>query len=257
MTGRQNRILEYVIENGRVEIAELAAMMAATEGAVRKDLDHLEHKGLLRREHGFALPAHEDNMASRLAYHREIKRTIAHRVADTVQDGETVMIESGSTCALLADELSRNHRGITIITNSAFIADYTRRNDGAKVVLLGGDYQPESQVCVGPLAHAGAASFYVNRLFIGIDGYTAEAGFTAKNHHRAETVRAMAGQANELVVMTESLKFPKQGAVRLVAASAVHTVYTDSRLPASIQTQLTGSGVRVVKVPADIPQSSH
>ncbi|MFV0452954.1 MAG: DeoR/GlpR family DNA-binding transcription regulator [Propioniciclava sp.] len=257
MAGRQDRILEYVTENRRVDVTDLAAMMAVSTVTIRKDLDRLEKNGLLRREHGYAVAAHEDNMLSRLAYHHELKRTIASRVADTVADGETVMIESGSTCAILAEELSRSHRGITIITNSAFIADFTRRNNGARVVLLGGDYQPESQVCVGPLTSAGAAGFFVKRLFIGVDGFTAEAGFTGKNHLRAETVRAMAKQAEELVVMTESIKFPRKGAVRLVPASAVTTVYTDDRLPAPIQSQLTSAGVRVIKVPADVPRSAH
>lgn len=256
MAGRQDRILEYVTENRRVDVTDLAAMMAVSTVTIRKDLDRLEKNGLLRREHGYAVAAHEDNMLSRLAYHHDLKRTIAQRVADSVADGETVMIESGSTCAMLAEELSKTHRGITIITNSAFIADFTRRNQGARVVLLGGDYQPESQVCVGPLAAAGASGFFVNRLFVGVDGYTTESGFTAKNHLRAETVRAMARQAEELVVVTESIKFPRKGAVKLVPASEVAAVYTDDQLPNAIQSQLTSAGVRIVKVPADVPHST-
>ncbi|MFV0407333.1 MAG: DeoR/GlpR family DNA-binding transcription regulator [Propioniciclava sp.] len=257
MAGRQDRILEYVTENRRVDVTDLAAMMAVSAVTIRKDLDRLERNGLLRREHGYAVAAHEDNMVSRLAYHHELKRSIAQQVAATVPDGETVMIESGSTCALLAAELGRSHRGITIITNSAFIADFTRRNTTARVVLLGGDYQSESQVCVGPLTAMAASGFFVNRLFVGVDGYTEDSGFTAKNHLRAEAVRAMAQQAEEMVVVTESIKFPRQGAVRLVPAASVSTLYTDDRLPASIQSQLAHHGVRVIKVPADVPQSTH
>lgn len=256
MAGRRNRILEYVTENRRVDVTDLAAMMAVSTVTIRKDLDRLEKDGLLRREHGHAVAAHEDNMLSRLAYHHDLKRSIARRVAETVADGETVMIESGSTCALIAEELSTTRQGVTIITNSAFIADFTRRNKGARVVLLGGDYQPESQACVGPLTAAAAAEFFVKRLFVGVDGYTTETGFTASNHLRAEAVRAMARQAEELVIVTESLKFPRKGAVRLVPASGVGTLYTDDRIPSRIQSQLTSSGVRIVKVPADVPHST-
>lgn len=256
MAERHTRILEYVIENGRVDVAELAAMMAVSQVTIRKDLDKLEADGLLRREHGFAVAASEDNMLSRLAYHHDVKRRIARRAAADVPDGETVMIESGSTCALLARELLSVNRGITVITNSTFIADYTRRCEFARLILLGGDFQPEAQVCVGPLVVDAAATFFVHRMFVGIDGYTEASGFTAKNHQRAETVRGMAKQADDLIVLTESLKFPRQGAVRLAAASEVAAVYTDDRLPTPLQSQLTGAGVTVVKVAADAPRAT-
>ena len=253
MSEMQNRILEYVMDNQRADVAELAAMMAVSAVTIRKHLDKLERDGLLRREHGYAVAASEDHMLSRLAQHHDIKRRIARRAAESVADGETVMIESGSSCALLARTLFETGREVTIITNSAFIADYTRRLPSSRTVLLGGNYQAESQVCVGPLAVAAAKNFFVGKLFIGVDGYTEESGFTAKNLQRAEMVRAMAAQAEQLVVLTESLKFPRLGAVRLVAASEVHTLYTDDRLPKPIQTHLTDAGVTLVKVPADTP----
>jgi DeoR/GlpR family transcriptional regulator of sugar metabolism len=159
------------------------------------------------------------------------------------------MIESGSCCALLADELSRTRRGVTIITNSAFIADYVR--DGqASVVLLGGDYQPESQVTVGPLVEQCLGGFHVDHLFVGIDGYTPEAGFTGKNHLRAAVVAQMAKRADQVVVLTESLKFPRQGAVPLLAASEVTRVITDSRLDATMATHLADAGITVSTVEA-------
>lgn len=255
MAERQTRILEYVVENQRADVAELAAMMAVSQVTVRKDLDRLERAGLLRREHGYAVAAPDDNMLSRMAYHHDLKRRIARLAADSVADGETVMIESGSSCALLAQELVSANRGITVVTNSAFIADFTRRYENARIVLLGGDYQAESQVCVGPMTAAAASNFFVRRLFVGIDGYTADSGFTARNHLRAEAVRAMAKQAEELVVVTESLKFPKLGAVRLASATEVRALYTDDRLPAPIQKQLSSVGVTIVKAAADAPRA--
>ncbi len=254
MSETQNRILEYVMDNQRADVSELAAMLAVSQVTIRKNLDRLERDGLLRREHGYAVAASEDNMLSRLALHHDIKRRIARRAAESVEDGETVMIESGSSCALLARTLFESQRGVRVVTNSAFIADYTRRIPGAQCMLLGGNYQVDSQVCVGPLAVAAAASFFVDKLFIGVDGYTEESGFTAKNLERAEMVRAMARQAEKVVVVTESLKFPRLGSVRLLEAAEVDSVYTDDRLPKLFQTQLSSSGVTVVKVPADNPK---
>ncbi len=250
MGDRRSKILEYVIDNERVDVNELAGMFAVSQVTVRKDLDHLEKKGLIRRQHGYALSIDPDNLRSRLAFHHDLKRRIAAAAADLVPNGSTVMIESGSCCALLADEIARTRRGVTIVTNSAFIADYVRAAQGASVVLLGGDYQPESQVTVGPLVEQCLLNFHVEQLFIGIDGYTVESGFTARNHLRAAVVKAMAKQADDVIVLTESLKFPRHGAVPLLPAAAVSRVVTDTNLPGPLQDHLTAAGVTVAKVPA-------
>lgn len=245
---RRSQMLEYVIEQERVDVSELAERFGVSQVTVRKDLDHLERNGLVRRQHGYAVAIAPDNLRSRLAFHYETKRRIAAAAADLVPHGATVMIESGSCCALLADELSRTRRGVTIITNSAFIADYVREGQAA-VVLLGGDYQPESQVTVGPLVEQCLGGFHVGHLFVGVDGYTPEAGFTGKNHLRAAVVHQMAKRADQVVVLTESLKFPRQGAVPLLAASEVTRVITDEGLDATMAAHLADAGITVSTVP--------
>lgn len=247
---RRSRILEYVIDSERVDVNELAGMFAVSQVTVRKDLDHLEQRGLIRRQHGYAVAIAPDNLLSRLAFHYDLKRRIAAAAADLVPNGSTVMIESGSCCALLADELAKTKRGVTVVTNSAFIADYVRTTQGLSVVLLGGDYQPESQVTVGPLVEQCLQNFHVDQLFIGIDGYTIESGFTGRNHLRAAVVKAMAKQAKDVIVLTESAKFPRQGSVPLLPVDAVSRVVTDLNLPGQIQEHLTGTGIKLTKVQA-------
>ena len=247
---RRSKILEHVIENERVEVSGLAGLFGVSQVTVRKDLDELEGRGLVRREHGYAVAIAPDNLRSRLAVHHAVKLRIAAAAAELVGDGSTVMIESGSCCALLAGAIARLRRGVTIITNSAFIADYVRSEPGVKVVLLGGDYQPEAQVTVGPMVAQGAANFFVDLLFIGIDGFTPEAGFTGGDLLRAEAVRAMAARAREVVVLTESLKFPRRGPVQLLLAETVSRVVTDDHLAEPIRRHLAGAGVAVTTVPA-------
>ncbi|MEI2778785.1 MAG: DeoR/GlpR family DNA-binding transcription regulator [Tetrasphaera sp.] len=248
MVQRATKMLEYVLDQGRVEVSELAGMFAVSEVTVRKDLDQLEQRGLVRREHGYAVPVSTDNMRSRLAYHYDAKRRIARSAAESIGEGGLVMIESGSCCALLAEELATTRRDVTIVTNSAFIADFIRTAPYARLVLLGGDYQNESQVLVGPVAKDNARRFHVAQIFVGIDGYTGAAGFTAKDHLRADTMRAMSDQADEVVVLTESAKFGKQGAIHLFDTGEVSAVFTDDALPRPIQSQLTAAGVTITKV---------
>ena len=87
-----------------------------------------------------------DDMNIRLAYHYEQKQKVAKKAVESIQYGETIMIESGSCCALVALEIAKTKKDVTLITNSAFIADYIRKHTAIKIILLGGEYQHESQV---------------------------------------------------------------------------------------------------------------
>lgn len=251
MNRRDAKILEKMTREHRMEVARLAELMGVSQVTMRKDLDALEARGLIKREHGYAILGSLDDIGNRLAFHYEVKRRIAHRAASLVRDGETVMIESGSSCALLAETLTRQRHGVTIVTNSAFIAGYVRKNPGARVVLLGGDYQNESQCTVGAIARACAQNFFVDKLFVGTDGFSQRTGFTGNDHARAETVRDMAAQANGVVVLTESSKFGRQGVVSLLPAQAVGTLITDAAIPKESETYLAENGVEVLKVEAD------
>ncbi len=251
MNKRDIRILEIITEHKRIEVAKLAELLEVSQVTMRKDLDALESKGLIKREHGFALLGSQDDINNRLAYHYEIKRRIAVLAAENVQDGETVMIESGSCCALLAEELAGNKQNITIITNSAFIAGYIHRLPGAKIILLGGDYQKESQCMVGSIARKCAENFFVDKLFIGTDGFTERTGFTGNDHSRAETVRDMAKQSQTVVVLTESGKFRQQGVVSLISPERVGLVITDDAIDTDTESYLSRQGVQVRRVPAD------
>lgn len=228
---RHTRILEIVGDNERIEVKQLAELLKVSQVTVRKDLDILEEKGLLRREHGYAVMNASDDINNRLAFNYQVKRSIAKLAAELVKDGETVMIESGSSCALLAEELAANKKDVRIITNSAFIASYIREIPSVKIVLLGGDYQPKSQVMVGPITKKCAKDFFVDKLFVGTDGFTEKFGFTGNDLMRTETVQSMAESASHVVVLTDSSKFKKQGVVAQFRKEEVDFVITDDAIP--------------------------
>jgi len=212
---RETMILELLTVEHRLEVSTLAGRVGVSQVTMRKDLDDLERRGLVIREHGCALLRSSDDVQSRIAYHYEAKRKIAERAAELVDNGDTIMIESGSCCALLADVLVQRRKDLTILTNSAFIASYIRGKGAVQTILLGGIYQPEAQVMVGPMVRLCAEGFFVSRFFIGVDGWSARTGFTNQDHMRAQAVRDMAGQAERVVVLTESEKFTRRGVVPL------------------------------------------
>jgi DeoR/GlpR family transcriptional regulator of sugar metabolism len=256
MTERHSKILEALAVCQRIEVSALAALLSVSQVTVRKDLDQLEDMGLIRREHGFALFGSIDDVGRRMAIHYEVKRRIAKAAAASVEDGETVMIESGSCCALLAEELANTKQDVTIVTNSAFIANHLRYIKTGRIILLGGEYQPEAQVLVGSITRKCAEVFFSDKFFIGTDGFIDEYGFTGRNHIRAQTVRDMSEQAEEIIVLTESEKFSQRGVEGIVRAEDVAIVYTDDHIPAEKEAFLNEKGVIVRKVPA-LPKSEQ
>ena len=175
---------------------------------------------MLIREHGYATLNKSDDMNIRLAYHYEQKQKVAKKAVESIQHGETIMIESGSCCALVALEIAKTKKDVTLITNSAFIADYIRKHTAIKIILLGGEYQHESQVMVGPMMRKCAEAFFVDKLFIGTDGFNIDTGFTGNDYMRCEAVKDMARQASHVIIVTESDKFHQKGVCLLYTSTS-------------------------------------
>jgi DeoR/GlpR family transcriptional regulator of sugar metabolism len=230
----------------RVEVASLSQALNVSQVTIRKDLADLESRGILSRTHGCAVLRNTDDIRVRIACHYEEKRKIARKACEMVRDGETLMLENGSCCALLADALAECRKDLTIITNSVFLASYIRGKANFQIVLLGGIFQPDSQVAVGPMVRQTAQNFYVNTFFIGTDGYSEQVGFTGKNQLLAQAVRDMAAQAEAVVVLAEGEKFSRRGTVPLELGERVKTVITDQTIPKAALERLRQSGVSVV-----------
>ena len=245
---RNKKILELLTEKNKVDVTELSQNLGVSQVTIRKDLDMLEKKGLIVREHGFATLNGQDDMNNRLAYHYDIKQQLAKSACQMIEDGETIMIESGSCCALLAQEIASTKKDVTIITNSSFIADYIRQYSQVKLILLGGEYQKEAQVVVGPMTRRCVEAFFVDKFFIGTDGFSKNTGFTGNDYMRSETVRDMARQAAHVIVVTESSKFQQVGLVNLLPTQDVYCVVTDGMIPQESEEYLQSQNVIVKKV---------
>ena len=228
MTERQSKIIKLVNQEHRIEVSRLAEILDVSQVTVRKDLDYLETEGLLSREHGYALIKNANDINTRLTIHYETKLKIAIKAAQMVSNGETIMLESGSTCALMAEELAKLKKDITIITNSAYIAIRVRELPLRKVILLGGEYQKEYQGMVGPLIRKCAREFYVDKFFVGTDGFIPDAGFTCDDLMRVETMKYMADSANRMIILADSSKFEQKGVVIQSCFDEIDTVCTDS-----------------------------
>lgn len=247
MNKRQSQILDLLTQNKKLKVTELSDVLNVSQVTIRKDLSALEESGIIVREHGYAKLNESDDINNRLAYHYDIKQKIAEKAVESIEDGETVMIESGSCCALVALEIAKTKKDVTLITNSAFISDYIRKTGNVRIILLGGEYQEESQVMVGPITRKCAEGFFVDKLFVGTDGFTRETGFTGNDYMRSEAVKDMAKQASNVIIVTDSVKFQQKGVVSLLDTKKVSYVYTDSNIPEDAEEYLVENNIKVIK----------
>lgn len=246
MNERQNSLLQYVTQHGKSEVGILAEYLNTSKVTVRKDLEYLSERGFLRRERGYALPVDSGDINYRMAFFYNAKRRIAQMAATQVQDGEMVIVESGSTCALFAEELARSKKDITLITNSMYISSFVKDYPNVEVILLGGTLQSKSQTLVGPLTKHAVSTFHVDKAFVGTDGYSKDFGFTGDDLMRADVLSTMITCARHTYVLTDSGKFSHPGSVSFLGLNDVYAVITDSGIPRSEYDYLTEQGIAVM-----------
>ena len=245
MRERQTQILNILSQKKQITVLELAHALQVSDVTIRKDLSVLEDKGLLKREHGFATLPESNDIGTRLLFNYETKRRIAQKALESVNDCETVMIESGSCCALLAEEMALNKRNINIITNSIFIANFLRDKSSVRITLLGGEFQSEAQVMVGPLIKNCAKNFMVDKFFVGTDGFN-ERGAMGGDLMRTQAVRDMSESARQTIILTESKKFSQTGIVPLLNYSEIFAIYTDDKISSEMQKKLEAVKIQVI-----------
>lgn len=245
-TERKSVILNLLMERGSVSVSDLARQLNVTVVTARSDLAALEEEGLLVRTHGGAVPAQNRKIQERMQTGKAVKGAIARAAAEMIADGETVIVSAGTTTALIAKYLL-GKKNIHIVTNNTLLLTYARTNPQVRVTLVGGEFRPEEEGVVGPMALQALDQFYVSKAFIGIDGASARQGFTAHFVESADLVRKMARQADQTIVLSDSSKFGKPGFARILPFEEVDALVTDSELPADLEEELTRAEVRVVK----------
>jgi DeoR/GlpR family transcriptional regulator of sugar metabolism len=233
---RQERILGEVSRNGGARVSDLTELLGVSDMTVRRDLDALARRGLVRKVHGGAtLPrtgsTDEPGFQAKSRRERPAKDAIARRAAELVAPGSAVAVTAGTTTHALAHHLARVP-ALTVVTNSLRVAEVFDV-DGLpdqEVVLSGGVRTP-SDALVGPVAVRAIRSLHVDWAFMGVHGIDPEAGFTSPNLLEAETNRAVLAAARRLVVLADHTKWGVVGLSTIAAIERAAVVITDSGLP--------------------------
>lgn len=237
---RRNNILKLLDKDDRISVSELASKLKVSSVTIRNDLNLLESEGLLKRIHGGAVMKDADDIDNRMGINYDKKVRIAAKVASLVNEGETVLIESGSVNALLARELIK--KNVTIITTNIYIARQFRKEESARVIILGGLYQHESESLVGKITKACIDQINYGKAFIGIDGYTSGTGFTLKDLLRAEISSYIIRHSRDVFIVSDSSKFGRAELTNICYLSDIQHIATDNELDRQFVSEFRKSG---------------
>lgn len=242
------RILETISNNKKIKITYLAELLSISKVTLRKELIKLEKQGIVNLSHGYVSLDGADDTGKRIAFDYLIKRNIAKQAAQIVDNDETIMIGSGSCCALFGEELSLMKKNITIITYSTFITNYLRKLKYIQIILLGGYFQPETQMLIGPMTIKHSENFHLDKFFLGTTGFTQEYGFTGRDHLSTETSSKLTARASKIFILTESEKFNRRGTYNLLQLDKLTGVFTDDNISKENEDTLIKNNVQVFKI---------
>jgi DeoR family galactitol utilization operon repressor len=247
LSDREKEIIKFLSEGDAVSVPELSRRLGVSAVTIRKDLRGLSGKGLMVLGRGTALPAFHPGILARQDRMVDEKNRIARAAADMIRDGDRVMLVAGTTTSLIAKHLF-GKRDIHLVTTSTLVFPFARVNPAVTVTLVGGEFRPETEGLVGPVAIGTLRQFHARYTFLGTDGFSLEQGLTAHLVEEAEVARAMASQAETVVLLADSTKFGKSGFAQMLPIDRVDLLITDTGLDDASLARMTERGLKVRRV---------
>jgi DeoR family transcriptional regulator of aga operon len=248
---RRRAILNALNRNGRVLVKDLAEEFQISQITIRKDLEILQGRGLLHRTHGGALTPHsgalsDPSLQEKEKLYRGEKMRIAQAAARLVEEGQSILLDSGTTTTAIARAL-RHFRKLTVITNAVNIAAELA-NTEIEVILTGGTVRKNSFSLVGPLAEETLHHLSADTLFLGVDGFDTRLGLSTPNLQEAKVNRVMVEISQRVVAVCDSSKFGRRSLSTIVPPNAIHQVITDKSITKTDIQNLKDAGVAITLV---------
>lgn len=264
---RHSRLRDLLARKGMSDLDSLSSELRVSQSTIRRDVEQLERRGLVRRTHGGVIwvgdddrngsgagPGNNSNGArpyafdQRMDYQADAKRQIARAAARLVRPGQTILVDGGTTTFYLARELL--NQPIQLVTNSLPIANLFINDDHVELVLVGGLLYPRYGVLLGPMAEHELGTIHAQTLFISVAGITGGSLYN-QNLLLVQAERRMMEQAHQVVLLADSGKFGQQALARLCGLGEIDVVVADPALPQEQRDQVTGAGVQLIIADAD------
>jgi len=244
---RRSRLLEFVRLRRFASLPELAEQLEVSESTVRRDLEHLESHGSTRRIHGGVLyagsspkmPHFDARQSARWAQ----KRAIAEKAVELIEDGDTILLDGGSTTYEVARMLVG--RPVHVVTIALPVANLFASDSGSDLVLIGGNICPRTGVAQGPYADKMLGMLRVRKAVLGAAGINDE-GFFTNNLLLVETERVMMQAADEVILAADSSKFGRQSLTHLCSLGDVDHLVVDSGITQQWRNKVAAAGVHLL-----------
>jgi DeoR family transcriptional regulator of aga operon len=248
---RRAKILELLAEHGKVGVSELSRLFKTSEVTIRNDLKDLHRQGLLRRAHGGAVKVEtvsvDPSLQIKAELHADEKRRIGAAAAALVKDGDSIILDSGTTTQQIAKQI-KGKKELTVITNGLNIALELLGSKGVQLILLGGMVRENSFSAVGHFAEEMLGQLSANKLFLAVDAFDLEFGLTTPNLEESKVNQAMVRVAREVILVADSSKFGKRSLSRIVPLGQINKIVTDDALPEDSRAELRARGIELILV---------
>ena len=245
---RRQIIADLVQKQPTIRVKDLCARFEASESTIRRDLEHLERQGILRRTYGGAVvvggePTGEPRTADALSPE---KMRIGSATAKLIAEGETIYLGPGTTTLAVAHHIV-DTPGITVVTNALNVATYLTQHSQVPVLLTGGQIDRRETALLGHLAGLTLRELRADRAVIGVHGIHVPDGLTAVSLAGAQLLRAVIDLMPQVTVVADAQKWGRVGPAFLAPLEAIDTIVTGLDAPAAMVWDLTELGIQVVQ----------
>ena len=248
---RRTTILKQLEKDDQVSVSELSRQFNVSEVTIRKDLKHLEKKNILIRSRGGAIKHSLINVDLSIYDRRrqniKLKEVIGAAAAKMIFNGETILLDTGTTIMELAKHLPKKI-DITVITNSVDITFRLAEHPNIRVLMPGGILRRNSLALVGEQAAESLRGFYCDKYFLSADGIDIQRGMMTTNIEEASLARINIRNSKKVIALIDSSKFLSKGITTIAPLSEVDTLITDDGIPSAILQEIRGLGVNVIVV---------
>jgi len=247
LSARQSDLLRTIRERGTAALSDLAREFNVSQETIRRDVKRLAAEGQVLKRHGNVAVPHsigEAPFERRLRENAEAKRAIARRAAERVEDGDTIILDTGTTTSIFARELLKR-ANLTVITNSSDIARTLATVNGNRVYMAGGELNGDNGAAFGPSAIDFVAQFRAKHAIVTIAGLTAELGPMDSHLAEAEFARMVLSRGENRVILTDHSKFERMALIRICGFEDFNRLVTDAVPPPSLAARLEQAGIAV------------
>ena len=251
---RRRLIVDHVETQGRATVEELATRFGTSTVTIRNDLEALARNGALARSHGGALPTTQTvtndvplNIKETRSHPQKLR--IGQAAAKLIKDGETIILDSGSTTAEIARQIRQmKFESLTVVTNALNIALELSGLPNIRVMMLGGLLRPTSYSLVGPDAEQALSRISADKLFLGVDGLDPLVGVTTPDPLEASLNALMIRVSRETIAVFDASKLGQRSLSVITPVSTLNAAITDGSAPEDMVSALRDAGVDVMLV---------